>query len=334
MASVENPATATIPATLAPSQTASTVPTLTFTPKAITPPPEIIQFYPNAPSPLIHTHHRGAWAGEDLLPEALRQMVEASITALTGLNDAGEAWKALFRPAERIAIKVNAFQNSTIWTHVALVQAVADSLVAAGHPAEQIVIYDTTSAELQTAGYVVNQDGPGVRCYGSDSQYVNGYAVEGVKTPLSAILMECDALINMPVLKSHMIAAMTFSLKNHYGTINNPGSMHGQIDAKIAGLNALPAIKDKTRLVIGDALQANLRYSNSWPYWKPDWTGDSILMSYDPVAVDTIGAHILGTALEKPAFTERAVAGFNQAAALGLGTNDPAQMQQVELNLG
>lgn len=316
--------------------TAAALPTATFaaTQPPVIPNPEIFQFYPTTLSKVIHSHHAGAWAGEKLAPAALREMVDDSITNLTGLADAKVAWAALFKPTERIAIKVNAFHNSTIWTHAPLVQAVTDSLVEAGHPAEQIVIYDTTSNELKTAGFTVNQDGPGVRCYGTDTRYEKGWKVGNVDVQLSAVLLECDALINMPVLKSHMIAAMTYSLKNHFGTVNSPGSLHGNIDAKVAELNALPEIKGKTRLVIGDALEANLRYSNSWPYWKADWKGDSILMSYDPVAVDTLGAQILGTALENEELTSRAIAGFDEAAKLGLGTNDPANMNVIERKLG
>ena len=314
---------------------AAVLPTATVaaTQPPVIPKPEIFQFYPTTPSKVIHSHHTGAWAGEKLIPAALREMVDDSITALTGLVDAKEAWSALFKSTERIAIKVNAFQNSTIWTHAPLVQAVTDSLVEAGHPADQIVIYDTTSNELNTAGFTLNHDGPGVRCYGTDSRYENGWKVGNVDVQLSTVLLECDALINMPVLKSHMIAAMTYSLKNHFGTVSNPAILHGNINAKVAELNALPEIRGKTRLIIGDALEANLRYSNSWPYWKADWRGDSILMSYDPVAVDTVGAQILAAALEDDGFAARAIAGFDEAAKLELGTNDPANINVIKRKL-
>lgn len=313
--------------------------TLAAAQPTVTPTSEALQFTPTVPpnkitSKVIHTHHAGVWVNEQLTPTALREMVDDSIVNLTGLADAKEAWATMFKSTERIAIKVNAFRNSTIWTHAPLVQAVTDSLVEAGHPAEQIVIYDTTSSELETAGFTLNPDGPGVRCYGTDYNYKEGWKVDGVDVQLSTILLDCDALINMPVLKSHMIAAMTYSLKNHFGTVKYPDGLHGNIDAKIAGLNALPEIKDKTRLVIGDALEANLRYSNSWPYWKPDWRGDSIVMSYDPVAVDTVGAQILGAALEDEEFTSRAIAGFDEATKLGLGTNDPVNMNVIEQKLG
>ena len=76
----------------------------------------------------MHTHHAGVWDGEELMPEVIQEMLDASITKLTGLDDAATAWSALFDPGERIAVKVNAFQNSIIWTHVPLVMAVTDAL--------------------------------------------------------------------------------------------------------------------------------------------------------------------------------------------------------------
>jgi hypothetical protein len=106
-------------------------------------PADVIKFYPSVPSQVIQTHHTGVWSGDKLSPEALRQMLDTSITKLTGLNDAREAWAALFKPTEKVAIKINTFSNSTIWTHAPLVNAVVASLQEAGHPADQIFIYDS-----------------------------------------------------------------------------------------------------------------------------------------------------------------------------------------------
>ena len=263
-------------------------------------------------------------------------MLDASITKLTGLNDARAAWSALFKPGERIAIKVNTFSNSLIWTHAPLVLAVTDSLQAAGIPAEGITIYDYTSTELSTAGYPVNVDAPGVRCTGMDSNYdTTPIAVMNRPIKLANILKDCDALINMPVLKSHMMAGITFAMKNHYGSFYYPDMLHSGDMTEIAALNALPEIKDRTRLIIGDALAANLRYANSWPYWQEDWIGDSIFMSFDPVAHDTIGLQLLTHALEKDGGNPASLVGMatpalQYAVELGLGTNDPANMDIIE----
>ncbi len=335
--------TATMPhtQTAVPSTTATMASTATTAPA--TPAqlirPEIIKLYPTVSSKVIQTHHTGVWSSDALVPDAVRQMVDESITRLTGINDAREAWAALFKPEERIAIKVNAFSNSRIWTHVPLVQAVTDSLVEAGLQPENIVIYDWYSSELRMAGFTMNPDGPGVRCYGSDSN--NNEETTQVlerKIHLSNILTSCDALINMPVLKTHMMAGVTFAMKNHFGSYSSPSALHSPTMQEVAALNALPQIKDRTRLIIGDALTACVRYKNSYPYWDSDWTGDSIYMSYDPVALDTLGLEKLSQLLEAdggdPTSIQRmAKPALDLAVELGLGTNDPANMDIEEVTL-
>jgi hypothetical protein len=301
-------------------------------------PLDVIKFYPDVPSKVVQTHHAGVWDGERLSPEAIRQMLDASITELTGLNDSREAWGALFKPGEKVAIKVNTFNNSTIWTHAPLVNAVVASLQEAGLPPDQIFIYDHLTM-FKEAGYEVNESGPGVRCF-EETDFTGQWEVASSTVSLSSTLQDCDALINMPVLKSHMLAGLTFALKNHYGTVEYPSSLHYPIDQAIAGLNALPPIKDRTRLIIGDILEANLRYSNLWPYWSPDWKGDSLLMSFDPVAHDTVGMQILeqlqaeNEVTLSSALRDLATSYLTVAAELNLGTNDPEQIETVEVKLG
>ncbi len=299
--------------------------------------PDLVKIYPAVASKVVEAHHAGAWSGTELVPNVLRRMLDDAITRLTGLAGAREAWSALFLPEERIAIKVNAFGNSTIWTHVPLVAAVTDSLVEAGIPAEHITIYDQHTYELMTAGFNVNPDGPGVRCAGTDDN-VESSKVQVIdrEIQLSNILVNCDALINMPVLKSHMMAGITFAMKNHYGSYQYPELLHSPSMEEVAALNALPHIKDRTRLIIGDALAANLRYRASWPYWVADWTGDSIFMSFDPVAHDTLGLQKLSKLLEADgesatAINTMASPALDYGTRIGIGTRDLANIQFEEV---
>ena len=322
-------------ATSAPAST----PTTTPVPAAVASAgrPDVVKFYPDVTSKVIHARHSGVWSGKKLEPKAIRQMLDASITKLTGLNDAKEAWLALFKPTEKIAIKVNAFRNSVIYTHFPLVTAVTDSLVEAGIPAEQIVVFDYRTEELEWAGFTVNKDGPGVRCFGTEMDYTKGFKVNDVDTQLSNILLSSDALINIPVLKVHDFAGISFAMKNHYGTVLRPFELH-DLAVYMPGLNALPDIKDRTRLIIGDVLQANVKYGYSWPYWKADYTGDSILMSFDPVAHDTVGFQILTQLLtdqggDPRAYKAMATPYLEGAAKAGLGAYDPANFELTEVKV-
>jgi hypothetical protein len=300
----------------------------------------VIQTYPEVASKVVHTHHAGVWSGERLDPSALRQMLDASITELTGLHDATEAWSALFKPGERVAIKVNTFYNSLLWTHAPLVMAITDALQDAGLGAEQIVIYDCLTSELETAGYPVNKDGAGVRCYGNDGDHVGDWKIVGRRSQISRILTECDALINVPVLKAHRLAGLSFAMKNHYGTISNPSRYHrGQaINQGMAEINALPPIRDRTRLIVGDMLAACLHYGASYPYWEADWEGDALLMSFDPVAHDTVGLDIIANLRESEGgsgqpLVDSATPWLSNGAKMGLGADAPDNIDLVEMNL-
>jgi hypothetical protein len=323
----------TTPPTAVPTATPTAAPTATPLPSR----PEIIKFYPDGPSKVVHACHASVWDEETLVPEAIRQMLDTSITELTGLDDAGEAWAALFDPGERIAIKVNTIMTSDFWTHVPLVMAVTERLQAVGVPPEQIVIFDRDTYELTHAGYTINQDEPGVRCYGTGGDYTAGWTLMDSNILLSDILLNCDALINMPILKHHSHSGITFAMKNHFGTFNRPSSFHRpHTGSAIVELNALPPIKDRTRLIVGDTLAV-------CPISRHGWfeavTGDSILMSFDPVAHDTVGLQMLSEVMvseghDPAAATDLADGWLTKSAELGLGANDPDNIDLVEVTLG
>jgi uncharacterized protein (DUF362 family) len=334
-ASTDTPAFTNTPLpTEAPVPTNTPVPT--DTPVVAVNRQDIIRMYPDVPSKVIHTHHTGAWNGENLSPEVIQQMLDASITNLTGLNDANEAWSALFDPGERIAIKVNTIAGSGYWTHVSLVMAVTERLQAVGVMPERIIVFDRSSQELERAGYLINKDNSGVRCYGTDGNYTSGWTIMDTGISLSSILLECDALINIPLLKQHSITGLSFAMKNHYGTFNKPGSFHGKrAERGIPELNALAPLKERTRLIIGDALDV---VKAGWYHSTP---GDSILMSFDPVALDTVGLQVYndtmmaeGNDSAVKSAAPLANAWLTNGAELGLGSNDPDNMELIEVNLG
>jgi hypothetical protein len=305
---------------------------------------EVLKFYPDAPSSkVVRAVHSGAWNGADLVPDVLRQMLDASITELTGLEEACDAWEVLFSPNERIAIKVNSIRGAA--THPQLVMALTDCLQDAGIPAEQIVIFDRNTRELKDEGYPVNVDGPGVRCYGNgenwgaSGNYTPGWTLLDRDIRLSDILLSCDALINVPILKRGG-PGISFAMKNHYGTFDIPARFHGsKFERSLPELNALPPIKDRTRLTIGDVLTTQAYYGLLDRYEVVD-IGNTILMSFDPVAFDTIGLQVVVdrlTADERESLVRmtamEAEPWLAVGAEMGLGTNDPANIDLIEVNL-
>jgi hypothetical protein len=321
--------------TSVPTNTPTSVPTVAPAPTVVIRRPEIIKTYPDVPSKVVHARHAGAWDGGRLVPEVLRQMLDASIAELTGLNDALEAWAALFDPDERIAIKVNGHKRGAV--HVPLVVALTECLQVAGVPAEQILVFDRSSTELEGEGYPVNVEGPGVRFRGTDGGYREGWTLMDVDIRLSELLLSYDALINVPILKVANGPGISFALKNHYGTFDRPRSFHSpKFGRAIAELNALPPIRERTRLIVGDALTAEDRRDTAG--YRMIGTGDSILMSFDPVAHDTVGLQLANQVLDAEgssteSTTSQATAWLENGAQLGLGTDDVDHIEWVKVTL-
>jgi len=289
-----------------------------------------MRIYPEVKSRVVVVRHAGASSSvDDIAADVVKQMLDAAIIELTGIDDAQKAWHTLFDPIERIAIKVNTISRYT--TSVPLAYAVAEKLQAIGVVAENIVIFDRDTGELQRAGYTLNENGPGVRCRAT-GDYQEPRDVAGTTQQLSDILLDCDALINLPLLKQHDYSGLTLAMKNHYGSIDRPSAIHFDNCAPgIAELNALPRIRDRTRLIIGDVLRM-------CPVnWNQAVVGNTLLMSFDPVAHDYVGMQILTSWLSANGGNPAGVTGrakhLATAAALGLGTDDPAYIDWRELTL-
>jgi len=290
---------------------------------------DLLAHYPQAGQSVVSlVHHEGVWSGDQIVDNVVFEMLDAAMVQLTGLNDALSAWQVLFDPQETVGIKVNTISRYTTTPQVA--HAVAQRLQEAGVPAEQIVIFDRTDWELIDRGFTINTDGPGVRCRGAKAwgQPTN---VTGTEQRIHDVMLSCDALINIPALKEHGTAGFTSALKNHFGTVSWPSALHPRdCDPYIADLNALPVIRDKTRLIVGDFIRI-------CPYgWERMVKEFKIAMSFDPVAHDFVARQVL---LDRQEADGR-VAGYimnkshylDTAVETGLGADpDHTDLRRIQL---
>jgi hypothetical protein len=336
---IEIPATATVtptavpptptPTEVLPTETPTEVPTAT--PVAATPArQDLLAHYPQAGQSAVSlVQHDGAWANDEIQRAVVLQMLDAALVELTGIGDALVAWRVLFDPGETVGIKVNTISRYT--TSPVVAYAVAQRLQDAGLVAEQIVLFDRTEWELRAQGYTLNQDGPGVRCRAAQA-WESTVDVAGVTQRVHDVALSCDALINIPALKQHGDSGFTSAMKNHYGTVSNPGQLHGNnCDPYIPAVNALPVIRDKTRLIVGDFIRI-------CPYdWNRMSVENKIAMSFDPVAHDIVARQVLLDRREadgQPAgYIEGRSHYIDTAVGQGLGA-DAAHLALREKRLG
>ncbi|MCD6352441.1 MAG: DUF362 domain-containing protein [Armatimonadetes bacterium] len=285
---------------------------------------------------VIRSRRADAFAGGEVPEATVTDMVNAVVRRLAGKDDGAEAWAQFVGPEDMVGIKVNCLFGYGASTHLAVVNAIVAGCQAAGVAPERIIIWDRTTGDMAKTGYPVNREGKGVRCYGTDGDYEANPTVMGTfNGRLSRLLTRTiTALINVPILKSHSISGVSISMKNHYGSFHNPGDFHGNAcDPYMADINSVPAIRDKTRLIILDAL---FPVAHGGPRARPQytWPYGGVLAATDTVAVDFTGLQILEArrkeiGLQPIGNQARHIA---TAAAKGLGTNDPARIELVDLS--
>ena len=282
-------------------------------------------------SRVVLVRYSGVWDGDTPNPSAVLQMLDAGLSTLTGTSDTLSIWRALFDPGERVLLKVNCIAYGGP-TQPAVTYAIARRLQDAGLAAENILIFDRTDWELESAGYTLNEGGSGVQCHGTRG--------DGSEAALSQATVRffqefdaCDAIINIPTPKEHGTAGISVAMKNHYGSIKRPGALHGgRCDPAIAELNAQPTIRDKTRLIVGAALNV------SPGDWNRPEREDALLLSFDPVALDTVGRDILVRhRQERGVGVNSLIEGvpqLNTAQTLKLGATDTDLVDLQEIVLG
>jgi uncharacterized protein (DUF362 family) len=286
-------------------------------------------------------HGTGANTSAQPDEQRVNNLLDRAIAAYTGHAKPVAAWKSLVPMDKVIGLKVNGLGSKGIATHLALIMAVAERLQQAGVKPGNIIVWDQNVHFLQACGMTVNTDPSKLRAFSSD---VAGWEDEestwGVaRIRLTKILTrDCDMVINMPILKDHEGAGVTFAMKNMYGVVDKPFTLHANhCNPAVADLNCIPVIRDKVRLTIGDAMSS---VYDGGPGFHPErlWYPNTLLIGEDRVALDTIAWEMIEHKRAEAGLPTLEAAGrpphYIAAAAepaRSLGTNDPKRIQRVEI---
>lgn len=272
--------------------------------------------------------------------KVLQEMVDLAVRKLTGMRS-DVAWKSMFKPSDVVGIKVNCLFGKGVSTRPEMVAVVIAGLLTAGVKEDNIIVWDWRDSHLAKGGYWLNRDKPGIKCYAHEDDFDEQPTVVGkFSGRLSRILTEkITALVNVPILKHHGGSGVSCAMKNHYGSHHNPFDHHGNnCDPYIAELNSIPAIRDKTRLIVCEALKP-LAHGGPGMSSEHIWQHDSILVSRDPVALDYEGWQIIEARRKETGLKSLAEEGqepkwIATAASLGVGTNDPSSIEVIRSTVG
>ncbi|MBN2206600.1 MAG: DUF362 domain-containing protein [Candidatus Aminicenantes bacterium] len=278
----------------------------------------------------------------DIDPARLRRAYERGIRALTGAASLDEGLGRLFRPSDRVGLKINTIGGRKISTRPEVALGLAAAFKGTGVPDKSILIWDRTNRELRDAGYALSLGSSGVKIYGTDTDgagYEDELYAKGNIGSLFASIQSrfATASVSLALLKDHGLAGVTAGMKNYFGAIHNPNKYHDDhCDPFVAEVFAAPPVATKHRLTVLDAL---LVQYHRGPAYHAQWAdrAETLVFGTDPVATDAVGwrmiealraAHGLPTLAEEgrePRYLATA-----ERMGLGRGGSDAVEVVEEE----
>ena len=267
-----------------------------------------------------------AWRDANFRPvEAeVDRMANEAVRLLTGQPTARQAWQSLFKPSDRVGLKLNIIGRDYNKGDMPIVGALTRALTDAGLDPANVYVLDAMPE------YEVNRWTDFAPA--TDESYDVG---DGQRTALTRFLAEMDGIINCPVMKDHDRCGITGALKNvsHSTTIvtRRPYTMHANcVTPYIAVINTYPEIRQKVRLHLMNGL---LALYEGGPSPSPHlFERAALLAAFDPVAMDAIQLDITEKVrAEKglPSYwdTPRRPYFLEESAQAGIGVAD---LQQID----
>lgn len=250
---------------------------------------------------------------DSLDASAINDMIEQGLRDLAGENSTPAAWNAIMRhknPAgyqagQKVAIKVNnnnqgGDPEGQPNTDPIVIKAVIAGLKSIGVAESDITCYDAVRRQLARQRDAVKATYPNVVFQGAwegitwnDSERVVFEETSNQRLP--TCLTNADHLINLHLFKGHG-PGVTGSMKNHFGTIEDPDTLHTwrNTGAVIAEISNNPHVKNKSRLLLTEAIfghsdnewEVSRRFNRTNLY--PEGTPNSVFLSTNPVCLDSV----------------------------------------------
>jgi hypothetical protein len=312
----------------------------------------------NIKSRVVIVRNPKIWGDKNTInPVQMQRMISVALNELFVLDSSKEALKKIIAEQDKVGLKVNTYLGQKAnATHPELAEALSTLLIQAGIQENNIIIWDRAKNELEDAGYKINTSGQGKRCLSTMTHRVErlaqpfmGYedaaiAIGKTSSRLSSILTKFTTVtINMPVLRTDKFATnygINGAIQNMYHAIeitpqNTKALYANECDPGAAQVYGIAAIKDKTRLIVCDALTP---LYNGGPMddqqYHTNYNG--IIVGIDPVAVDAVGQSVLQKIRDKKGGKEWPKLVSNHlitAEKYNLGVSDLSRIQIIEKDL-
>jgi hypothetical protein len=256
--------------------------------------------------------------------EALGEMLDQGIQSLTAATTPAAGWRSVLGSVERVLIKFNSVGDRILRVNEALARLLVDRLGTAGYAPEGVAL-------VEAPGFLRGQLGT--------AQVTSGWGGEievgGRPEQLARYLFEADAIINVPLLKTHQLAGMSGCLKNlSHALIRHPADFHANGCSPYVGqvVNS-QEVSSRLQLNVMNAVRIVV---DRGPDARPeDIVGyGGLLLGLDPLAVDNVGLSILSVERRRLGLSGGLdVRYLASAAELGLGRWRPADIDRIAVEI-
>jgi uncharacterized protein (DUF362 family) len=281
------------------------------------PPPITVHGVPPAkPSPLgipglfpgrvVEVFHGDAIAGNRVSQPVVGRMLNEGMKELTGDSSPLTSWQRFIEPHDVVGIKINSSGAPVCCSSPEIVREIIAALRSIGVPAENIVVFDRYSYEIELGAYQALMPA-GTRLLGIEygafdaARYdfnvycdADFFGESETRCFLAKVVtQELTKVINIPTMKDHSASGVTGCLKNlGYGCFNNVARSHQApytyTDPLIGYLCSTEPLRSKTVLHIMDGMREVWHGGPITSNWEFVAEAKTLFLGTDPVAVDTL----------------------------------------------
>ncbi len=246
--------------------------------------------------------------GTKINGEAVREMMERGMRALTGDAKTIDSWRRFFTPEDIVGIKVNAGGRPWVVSSHEIVAETIRNLMEIGVKPGQIYIYERFQNQLDQVNYAPHIP-EGVNIFaaeranvrGDNQSYDPGVYVEADffgeddtrSNMIRLVSQKLTKIINIPNMKDHGATGVTGCLKNiAYGSFSNVARTHfkgvSHTLSFVGELANVEPLRSRTVLQIMDGLRGVWHAGPFAPTLKYVFFPKTIQFATDPVAIDRL----------------------------------------------
>jgi len=262
-------------------------------------------------------------------PDVVSGMINRAIVALSDEPSIPRAFEHVLGLSGVVLIK------GAQGVHEGVLDPLMRGLLTSGVSASRVVLYRKPRRSNGLGG-----DGLGrFACrYGvrtAETLYSHGSERAGnASFHLADVFYECDSIINVTLLSGSGSGDVGAALTSHLDSVREKPQLRRNRANGVLALNSLAILRQKTKLVVCDALEPLLERpgrsaSHAWSY-------GGVLMAQDPVALDTVGTAIVSrgrTHLGLDGSMRSAWTALASAEKLGLGNAERERIDLVQIEV-